>query len=115
MAWNRRSKRDISYHFLKDQTSRFANVLKMLGVEKGDRVFVLSERIPELYISALGAMKYGAVFCPLFPAFGPDPIFQRMQKGDCRVLVTSKRLYENRIKPRRQGYSPAEARSFNGL
>lgn len=93
-------KRDLSYQFLKDQTSRFANVLKMLGVEKGDRVFVLSDRIPELYISALGAMKYGAVFCPLFPAFGPDPIVQRMQKGDCRVVVTSKRLYENRIKPR---------------
>jgi acetyl-CoA synthetase len=95
-------KTDISYHFLKNETSRFANVLKMLGVEKGDRVFVLSDRIPELYISALGAIKYGAVFCPLFPAFGPDPIFQRMVKGDCRVVVTSKRLYENRIKPRRK-------------
>ena len=93
-------KKDISYQFLKDETSRFANVLKMLGLKKGDRVFVLSDRIPELYISALGAMKYGAVFCPLFPAFGPDPIVQRMQKGDCRVVVTSKRLYENRIKPR---------------
>jgi len=94
--------RDISYQFLKDQTSRFADVLKKLGVKKGDRIFVLSERIPQLYISALGAMKYGAVFCPLFPAYGPDPIFQRMKKGDCRVMVTSKRLYENRIKPRRK-------------
>ncbi len=93
-------KSDISYLFLKDQTSRFANVLKFLGLKKGDRVFVLSERIPELYITALGAMKYGAVFCPLFPAFGPDPIIQRIQKGDGRVVVTSKRLYENRIKPR---------------
>ncbi len=93
-------KSDISYLFLKNQTSRFANVLKVLGLKKGDRVFVLSERIPELYITALGAMKYGAVFCPLFPAFGPDPIIQRIQKGDGRVVVTSKRLYENRIKPR---------------
>jgi acetyl-CoA synthetase len=92
---------DITYDFLKDQTCRFANVLKMLGVEKSSRVFVLSEKIPELYISALGAMKYGAVFCPLFPAFGSEPIIQRMQKGAGRVLVTSKRLYDNRIKPRR--------------
>ncbi len=94
-------KKEISYLSLQNQTSRFANVLKKLGVEKGDRVFVLSERIPELYISALGTLKYGAVFCPLFPAFGPDPIIQRMQKGDCRVLVTSKRLYQSRIASRR--------------
>jgi acetyl-CoA synthetase len=94
-------KLDISYDFLKGQTSRFANVLKMLGVRKSNRVFVLSEKIPELYISALGAMKYGAVFCPLFPAFGSVPIIQRIQKGAGRVLVTSKRLYENRIKPHR--------------
>ncbi len=92
---------DVSYASLKEKTSKFANVLKMLGVKRGDRVFVQSERIPELYISALGSLKYGAVFCPLFPAFGPDLVFQRLRKGGEGILVTSKKLYTSRVEPDR--------------
>jgi acetyl-CoA synthetase len=56
--------RDFTYSQLRDLSNRFANVLKGLGVNKGDRVFVLAGRIPELYIAALGSLKRGAVFCP---------------------------------------------------
>jgi acetyl-CoA synthetase len=49
---------DYSYRQLQDLTNRFANVLKGLGVETGDRVFVLAGRIPELYITVLGALKH---------------------------------------------------------
>ena len=48
-----------------------AMVLAKLGIEPGDRVFTLLNRVPALYVSALGIWKRGAVFSPLFSAFGP--------------------------------------------
>jgi acetyl-CoA synthetase len=89
--------RDFTYGDLRAQTNRFANVLKKLGVGKGDRVFLLAGRIPELYLSALGALKNNSVFCPLFSAFGPEPIRQRMTIGDGRVLVTTTTLYKRKV------------------
>jgi acetyl-CoA synthetase len=92
-----RSRRDISYGELAMQTSRFANVLRALGVGKGERVFSLAERIPELYFAALGTLKNTSVFCPLFPAFGPGPIQQRLGRGNGKVLVTTRTLYQAKI------------------
>ena len=88
---------DLTYADLREQTSRFANVLSRLGVDKGDRVFTLTGRIPELYITAIGAWKQTAVFCPLFSAFGPEPICQRLRKGDAKALVTTTRLYRQKV------------------
>ncbi len=70
----RRGARELTYAELREQTDRFANVLQALGVKRGERVFVLAGRIPELYVAALGTLKHGSVFCPLFSAFGPEPI-----------------------------------------
>jgi len=89
---------NFTYSELKKRTSKFANVLKILDVKKGERVFSLTGRIPELYITALGTLKYTAVFCPLFSVFGPEPIFQRLSKGDATVLVTTSILYEEKVK-----------------
>ena len=72
--------------------------LQNLGVNKGDRVYVLAGRIPELYIAALGTLKHRAVFCPLFSAFGPEPIRARLTIGQARVLITSQMLYERKVK-----------------
>jgi acetyl-CoA synthetase len=88
---------DYTYGELREQSSRFANVLGRLGVASGERVFVLSGRIPPLYVVALGTWKKAAVFCPLFSAFGPEPICQRMLLGDARVLVTTERLYHRKV------------------
>jgi acetyl-CoA synthetase len=88
---------DYSYERLRTRSNRFANVLRELGVEKGDRVFALSGRIPELYVGALGALKRGAVFCPLFSAFGPEPVYARMSIGAAKVLVTTPTLYERKV------------------
>jgi acetyl-CoA synthetase len=89
--------RDITYAELRRETARFANVLESLGVERGERVFVLSGRIPEMYIAALGTLKHGSVFSPLFSAFGPEPIEQRLRLGDARVLVTTPALYRRKV------------------
>jgi acetyl-CoA synthetase len=89
--------RDFTYGDLKQHSNRFANVLQRLGVAKGDRVFVLAGRIPALYIAALGTLKNGSVLCPLFSAFGPEPIYQRLSRGDAKVLVTTRRLYQQKV------------------
>lgn len=88
---------DITYAELKQRSDRFASALTDLGVGRGDRVFVLSERIPELYVTAMSVFKIGAVFCPMFAAFGPEPIKARMSIGAAKVLVTTERLYRRKI------------------
>ncbi len=88
--------RDYTYGDLHFLSNRFANGLRRLGVGKGDRVFVLAGRIPELYITALGTLKNGSVFSPLFSAFGPEPIQQRLSIGTGKVLVTTEALYNRR-------------------
>lgn len=100
LRWIRkdRSFEDFTYADLKVQTSRFANVLEKLDVKKGESVFSLTGRIPSLYAAALGTLKAGAVFCPMFSVFGPEPAFQRLSKGKAKILVTTTRLYEKKIK-----------------
>jgi acetyl-CoA synthetase len=93
----RRPASDLTYAGLKRQTDRFAGVLDALWVRFGERVFVLAGRIPELYVAALGTLKHGSVFCPLFSAFGPEPIEQRLRLGDARVLVTTTALYRRKV------------------
>ena len=89
--------RDLTYADMAHGSARFANVLKSLGVAKGERVFALTGRIPELYLAALGTLKNVSVFCPLFSQFGPEPVWQRLSRGDAKVLVTTKALYEKKV------------------
>jgi acetyl-CoA synthetase len=91
------AQRDITYAQLADDTSRFANVLASLGVEAGERVFVLADRVPELYVAALGTLKRRAIFSPLFSAFGPEPIRTRLTIGAGAVLVTTPALYRRKV------------------
>jgi acetyl-CoA synthetase len=86
-----------TYADLARETARFANVLKQLGVGKGDPVAVLAGRIPALYIAAIGALKNGSVFMPLFSAFGPEPIQARLGIARARVLVTTPALYRKKV------------------
>lgn len=94
-----KSFKDFTFYDIHKLSSRFASALTTLGIKKGDRVFALTGRIPELYIAAMGTLKMTAVFCPLFSVFGPEPIFQRLSKGDAKVLVTTKELFEKKVKP----------------
>ena len=90
---------DYKYDRLGELTNKFANVLRNLGVEKGNRVFVLAGRIPELYITVLGTLKNRSIFCPLFSAFGPEPIKMRASIGEAKVLLTTRQLYQRKIAP----------------
>jgi acetyl-CoA synthetase len=101
-------RRDFTYNELSGLTNRFANVLTDLGVQKGDRVFTLLGRVPDLYVSILGSLKHGAVVCPMFSAFGPDPIFQRLSRGNARVLVTTEAHYRAKVEPQRDALPELE-------
>ncbi|HAS50983.1 MAG TPA: acetate--CoA ligase [Gammaproteobacteria bacterium] len=90
-------RRDFSYAELARLSNQFANGLERLGIRPGDRVCVLAGRIPELYITALGTLKAGAVFCPLFSAFGPEPVRVRLANSRARVLVTTSLLYQRKV------------------
>jgi acetyl-CoA synthetase len=87
----------VTYSALAHQTNRFANVLRGLGVGTGDRVFTLLGRCLELYTAVLGTVKNTSVVCPLFSAFGPEPVEQRLRLGDARVLVTTEALYRRKV------------------
>jgi acetyl-CoA synthetase len=93
--------RDLSFLELACLTNRFANVLRGLGVARGDRVYTLLGRVPELYITALGTLKAGNVYCPLFSAFGREPVATRLAIGEARVLVTTASLYLRKVEPLR--------------
>ena len=94
MIWNGKNDEEETYTFndLKSHTDKFANVLKELGVDKGDRVFVFMDRLPECYISVFGGLKIGAIVGPLFSAFGPDPVKDRMLDSGAKILVTQPEL-----------------------
>jgi acetyl-CoA synthetase len=89
--------RETRFETLQSLTGRFARGLQRLGVAAGDRVYALTGRIPELYVAALGTLKNRSIFCPLFSAFGPDPIRARLAIGKATVLVTTESLYHRKV------------------
>ncbi len=101
LRWIARGKAttELSYAELSSQSSRLCNALASLGIGPGDRVFTLLNRVPALYVSALGIWKRGAVFSPLFSAFGPEPIKARMAIAEPKALVTTARLFERKVRP----------------
>jgi len=88
---------DVSYAELGKLARRFTNVLRGLGISKGDKVFVIMGRVPELYVSMLGALRNGCVVSPLFSAFGPEPIATRVGIGKADVLITTAAIYKRKI------------------
>lgn len=86
--------REGSYTFadMKRESNKFGNVLRGLGVEKGDRVFIFMPRTPELYFALLGAIKVGAVVGPLFEAFMETAVRDRLDDSSAVAIVTTPAL-----------------------
>jgi len=84
----------MSFAELERLTNRVANGFKGLGLISGQTVATLCGREPELYLSAIGALKAGGVFCALYPSYGPEPIHHRLAAGRAVILVTTQRHYE---------------------
>jgi len=79
-----------SFDQLQGLAARFANVLKAQGVGAGDRVAGLMPRTPELLVTILATWRLGAVYQPLFTAFGPKAIEHRLEQSHARVVVTDR-------------------------
>jgi acetyl-CoA synthetase len=90
---------DVTYARLYELSNRFANLLRTLGVGPGERIATLLGRVPNLYITALGAFKNLSVFCPLYAAFGPEPIRIRLNLAGIKILVTTEALFRHKIEP----------------
>ena len=79
---------NLTYRELHQQVCRFANVLKSLGVRKGDRVCLYMQMIPQLPVAMLACARIGAVHSVVFGAFSEDSLRDRIQDSACKILVT---------------------------
>ncbi len=81
--------RTFSYHALNREVSKFANVLKSMGVRKGDIVTIYMPQIPELAISMLACAKIGAGHSVVYGGFSVEALAERIEDAESRVLVTA--------------------------
>lgn len=86
--------RDESYTFsdMKEKSNQAGNVLRKIGIQKGDRVFIFMPRSPELYFSLLGTLKIGGIVGPLFEAFMEGAVRDRLENSEAVALVTTPEL-----------------------
>jgi acetyl-CoA synthetase len=82
-------RRTLTYFDLYRQVSQFANVLKSLGVTKGDRVALYLPLIPELAISMLACARIGAIHSVVFGGFSAESLRDRINDSKCKLLVTA--------------------------
>jgi acetyl-CoA synthetase len=81
--------RTLTYQQLHTEVCRFANVLKGLGVQRGDRVALYMPLIPELAISMLGCARIGATHSVVFGGFSSSALVDRINDAQCKVVVTA--------------------------
>ena len=78
----------LTYSELLFKVQKFSNVLKGLGVEKGDRVCMYMQMVPQLPIAMLACARIGAVHSIVFGAFSPDSLRDRINDSSCKILIT---------------------------
>jgi acetyl-CoA synthetase len=88
--------RVVTYRELHADVCKFANVLKSLGVQKGDRVCLYMQMIPELPVAMLACARIGAIHSVVFGAFSEDSLRDRIQDSTCKLLVTQDTAYRGK-------------------
>jgi acetyl-CoA synthetase len=79
----------LTYAELHVEVCKFANVLKSMGVEKGDRVCIYMPMIPELAITMLSCARIGAIHSVVFGGFSADSLADRINDSECKILITA--------------------------
>src|SRR5207237_4018708 len=82
-------RRTLTYFDLFRQVSAFGNVLRSLGIRKGDRVAIYLPLIPELAIAMLACARIGAVHSVVFGGFSAESLRDRINDSKCRLLITA--------------------------
>jgi acetyl-CoA synthetase len=84
-----KNSRHITYKELHADVCRFANVLKTMGVTKGDRVSIYLPMIPELAVAMLACTRIGAIHSIVFAGFSPEALAGRIDDAGCKILITA--------------------------
>jgi acetyl-CoA synthetase len=82
-------KRTLTYWDLYVEVQKFSNVLRRLGVKKGDRVAIYMPLIPEVAIAMLACTRIGAIHSVVFAGFSPESLRDRINDSECKVLITA--------------------------
>ena len=90
LIWEGRDGQRATWTFaqLKEAAARFANLLHSYGIRPGDTVAGLLPRTPELLVTILGTWRVGAIYQPLFTAFGPKAVEHRIKESGAKMVVT---------------------------
>ncbi|MFZ6031769.1 MAG: acetate--CoA ligase [Melioribacter sp.] len=95
--------RTMSYFALHREVCKFANVLKSMGVEKGDRVTIYMGRIPEIVIAMLAAARIGAIHSVVYGGFSVESLAERIEDSNSKVLITADGAFQRgKIVPLKQ-------------
>jgi acetyl-CoA synthetase len=86
--------RSFSYFALKREVCKFANVLKGLGVQKGDRVTLYMGRIPELMTGMLACARIGAIHSVVYGGFSVEALHERLEDSQSKVLIVADGSYQ---------------------
>jgi acetyl-CoA synthetase len=81
--------RTFSYFALNREVCEFANILRSMGVQKGDRVTIYMPRIPELMMAMLATAKIGAVHSVVYGGFSVEALAERIEDSESRILITA--------------------------
>ncbi|MBI5081012.1 MAG: AMP-binding protein, partial [Chloroflexi bacterium] len=87
--------RSFSYYAMNREVTRFANIIKAMGVGKGDRVTIYMPRIPEIVFSMLACAKIGAVHSVVFGGFSVDALQGRIDDSQSKLIITADGGYQN--------------------
>lgn len=95
--------RAFSYYALHRETCKFANVLKSMGVQKGDRVTIYMGRIPEIVVAMLACARVGAIHSVVYGGFSVEALHERIEDSQSKVLIVSDGAYQRgKIVPLKQ-------------
>jgi acetyl-CoA synthetase len=84
-----KEQRTFSYFALNREVNRFANIIKAMGINKGDRVTIYLPRIPEIIFAMLACAKIGAIHSVIFAGFSTDALQGRIDDSESKLLITA--------------------------
>ncbi|MFH1197522.1 MAG: acetate--CoA ligase [bacterium] len=84
----------MSYFALHRETCKFANILKALGVQKGDRVTIYMGRIPEIVMAMLACARIGAIHSVVYGGFSVEALHERLEDSQSKVLIVADGAYQ---------------------
>jgi len=90
-----KDERTFSYYSMNREVSRMANIIKAMGVTKGDRVTIYMGRIPEIAFAMLACAKIGAIHSVVFGGFSVDALQGRIEDSQSKLVITMDRSFNN--------------------